>query len=386
MFNKLLFNYLKKLKMGIKDLNAFVIKRCPSAFRIVEMRKFRNRRIAIDSNLYLYRILSSAYTNVLNNKVKDREDLILDEKIFWDKKNPESYYYNHVKAIVENTLKNFIFNFYKHGIVPVFIFDGVSGEALIKEKNEYARAERKKVKENAEAKIKLAKDEIKNVDLKDFKQLDDLYAKVKNVLRQKPPIDYKLDFDFIKEYLINAMKADIIVAPNEAEKYCCYLNRVGYVAGVWSLDTDCFPFGAKIIILGNNDFKSDYFNVVIPDMIYESLNLSHAQFVDMTIVFSNDFNLRIPKLGPETIWKNINKDKEDIIKDLEEKFKEKDFSCLNRESCRKIFLDYSDCSNQKFEKLELKSSTSDKRMPDYMYKIYKENIKNKQVKDTLFYS
>ncbi len=185
--------------MGIKYLNKLIRNNCNNALKKVHFSTLRNKKLAIDISIYLY------------------------------------------KYQLENTLIESIYLmislFRMYNIIPVFIFDGKPPA----EKIELLR-ERKEKKREAENRYKKLKELLNDKDItKEEEQviLDDMENEKKNFVKIS-----NSDIEQVKN-LIRLYGVTYYDAPGEAEELCALLVKKNIVDGCVSEDMDLFLYGCS---------------------------------------------------------------------------------------------------------------------------------------------
>lgn len=348
--------------MGIQSLNPFLQTKCKRAFRTVAVSDFSGKRIVIDTPLWSYARFSSAYMQKIVSELSD-EDLLKKDPFSDDTKES-------IRLGVFERAASFVAELFKNGITPIFIFDGTA----VPEKNSGARERRKSKRVELEKKAADLREQINDTDPLIRKKED--FIALRSILKQQPPVNPSKELPLLKKFIENNLGCKCIDAPDEAEKFCAYLAKIGVAAASFTTDTDSYAFGAPVIISSfdnsvPNSFKSPtHFKCVVSPLIFEGLNLTYNQFVDLCILFGCDFNDRIPKIGPEKAWKMIreaqekDKDAKRLIEIASTIYPDLDWELLNCERCREIFLDNSQCE------------TVFNRIKNEGFEINKKNVTN----------
>lgn len=106
-----------------------------------------------------------------------------------------------------------------------------------------------------------------------------------------------------------------VQADGEGELECCRLQRDGKVIAVISKDSDCFVFGASLVIkdIKDNSQCTMYFREKVIDCIFPEitdLQLKYQAFYTLCCLVGNDFIERVYMRGPakvrSLIFKHIN--------------------------------------------------------------------------------
>lgn len=245
--------------MGIKDFfkivapNGKMIKDMGTLMTQKDLESLKGMKIAIDTSAILHaaiRGMPQVETMTFNGKIT-----------------------SYLNVIFFNVMQ-----FSRLGIHQIWVFDGKPPSIKMGE-----LAKRKKNRDDANEKIKKEKDE----------------EKVKKLKK----IAYKLD-DYIytdTKRLLSRMGITWAIAPEEAEAYCSYLNKKGECDYVWSLDADCFMFGAKQVIRPTKDGAKKVYYVYDRAEILKQLDLTEAQFLLMGICMGTDFSEKIARIGAKTV-------------------------------------------------------------------------------------
>jgi len=312
--------------MGIRGLNTVIKKIAPDAVQIFDISKYRNCKVAIDCSILLYKF---KYVSRAEN--------------------------SHLIGLA-NRVKFYLMN----GVLPVFVFDGVPPEAkkttLIKRQ---ANKEKMYVRlEELRAKIPENEQENKYIQEEIEKLLSQLI------------IIKKIHIDTSKELL---QKAGIpyCTAPEDAEKYCAFLQKNGLVDYTVTDDTDATTFGCPYILktsINKNIIEID------TNAILEKFGMSRDSFVDFCILSGCDYTNPIPQIGPITSFNLIKKHGciEEILKILPKEHPQFDYNI-----CRKIFKEFDYEVPEKFSKINV-----DKQILLEFLNLhdFKENVISKFIK------
>jgi len=310
--------------MGIKGLNAFLRKECPEAFITLPYSYFYGKRIAIDSDNLLMKLMSRAQKEIVDKtdvatKEPDREEVI------------EKWIYH---------IKNFITDWLKNGAHPIFVFDGKH----LQEKS-MTQKKRKKEKTKRKNQYELMKNKISMID--ELERTPDMINTLRKLLNSLGSV-YKDDKEMIKELLI-AAGIPVITAKADAERLCAMLCIEGKVSGVYSRDTDLIAYGCPLIINEEAGFsynsKKEKIEPSVKCTVFKpvlsKLKLEYNSFLDLCIMAGCDYNDNIPHLG---IGKSYNILKEyKTIDNLPEKYHIKS-KCVRKdhENCLRINQDFQD--------------------------------------------
>ena len=162
----------------------------------------------------------------------------------------------------------------------------------------------------------------------ELQKLDD---QCRNFRRQTSYITEQ-DNKFMRD-MFTACGITVIVAPEEAEAYCCWLVRQGFGTAVISCDTDCIAHRAKTIML-KMDTHSGNIEFVHLEELKEAWNLSDDQIVDFACLVGCDYNpgSRKNKIGPTKAVQLLNEFGR--IEDIPSLI---DVECLKVDLCRRLF-------------------------------------------------
>ena len=261
----------------------------------------------------------------------------------------------------------------KINIIPVF--DGKAPEAK-KDEIDDRKEKRKKVKDRmklvediiekitfnksltqdeidlANEIVKKIKDKEGTTKLKNLLSMSNLTISSQNEVLQKDSFTQD-DINMLNQYILNIKKQMVyigdkdtehlknlidilgipyVVAPEEAEAYCCSMLKQGIGSAVISCDTDCFTHGAKQVVL-TFDVQNGNITYIDLEELLEELELSHSSFIDFSILIGCDYNKKnkLPKVGPVKALELIKKyNSIDNIQGY-------DISMLNHVDIRKLF-------------------------------------------------
>lgn len=312
--------------MGIRGLNNLIKKYAPDAISEKEINLYKGSTVAVDCSILLYKFKYASRT-------------------------PNS----HIIGIA-NRIKYYFMN----GILPVFVFDGTPPEAkknvLVKrqanKEKMYIRLEqlREKIPENNEEE-KLINEEIEKI----TSQLI--------VIKKK-------DIEECKEFL-EFSGIPYCTAPEDAEKYCAFLQRNGRVDYTVTDDTDATTFGCKKILKTG---ISRYITEIDTDILLSKFEMDMDSFVDFCILSGCDYTEPIAQVGPVTSYNLIKKHKsiEEVLKVVNKKSEKFDYLVS-----RKIFKEFDYDLPEEFTK---KKCDKEKLITFLNEKEIKENVISKFIK------
>jgi flap endonuclease-1 len=313
--------------MGIRGLNNLIKKYAQEAENVYDIKKYKGSVFAIDCSILLYKF---KYASRVEN--------------------------SHLVGIV-NRIKYYMSN----GILPVFVFDGNPPDA---KKNTIQK--RHDTKEKLYVKIeelKILQDNSENDDEK--KTLIDEIDKISSqIIRIK-----KSHIVECKELLEKA-GIPYCTAPEDAEKYCAFLQINGIVDYTITDDTDALTFGCKKIL------KTSINKIVEIDtsLVIEKFGMTMDMFVDFCILSGCDYSDTIPSIGPVSSFNIIKQyiTLENYIEKLGSKPEN-----FNFEIARKVFKEFDYEIPQKFQI----TKSNKKELLDFLENNnFKENVISKFLK------
>ena len=283
--------------MGIRGLNTFIKKICPEAIINCNIEKYNGKKFGIDASILLYK-------------------------------------YRHISNLDENLTNSHIIGFlnrikyYKNcNIIPIFIFDGMPPE-----QKKITLKKRQNIKKKIYEKIEILQDinpssEIEKEEIN--KEINKLSCQIINVTKNHV-IDVKK--------LLNILEIDYYDAPDEAEKYCVYLQKNNIIDYIITDDTDVFTFG------GINILKSTIKNYIVEidiKLLKEKLEYNNDKFIDFCILSGCDYLPYVPNLAINTVYTLFKKynNIEDIIKLNKYNFPE-EYNNKELSEVRKIFKEF----------------------------------------------
>ena len=296
--------------MGIKNLNAFLRKKCPDVFKQDKVSSFSNKIIAIDISLFVFK-----YKSVYN---KD-----------W------------LRALL-----NFLVSLLEKNIKIVVIYDNFAPVEKLKEQ-ETRKENRQKVADKAKQ-LRIDFEHYKKT-----KEISSLLMEVhkkkskasilklsSNIIQEKQMEEYiqsmetqsvKItsdDFKISRE-LLTHLHIPYYTATSEAEAYCSNLCKNGIIDAVLSEDTDILAYCSPCFISKINTYKDECTVLYIKDILKE-LDFTLEQFTEFCIMCGTDYNKNIPKIGPQTSYKLLqtHKNIDNIPKDT---------SILNHKRGKELF-------------------------------------------------
>lgn len=229
--------------MGIKGISKLI----REYGKDISMSDLQNKRIAIDTSIYLYKF----------------------------KYNTNGY--DFIKRFISQ-----ICLFKTNNITPIYIFDGKPPVEKMVTLNK-----RKDIKEKN---ILNAENEI-DVEIK--KSIE------KNIINITKEDTYNL------KKLFDHCNISYVTPDTEGEKYCSYLNKIGEVDVVMSNDFDSLTFGCANLITCSGDFNYKEYSL---NDILKGLSISIDDYIELCIACGTDYYPQgIPKIGPVKGLINVKK-------------------------------------------------------------------------------
>ena len=240
--------------MGIRGLNTMIKKYSPDCTTYNKIEKYSNSIVAIDCSILLYKF---RYASKVENA--------------------------HLIGIVNRVKFYMMCN-----ILPVFVFDGVPPEAK-KTTIEKRQAAKYKLYQRLDA----LKEMVPENDTEE-KAINDEIEKISSQLI----VIKKQHIDECKE-LLEKSGIPYVNAPEDAEKYCAFLQKNGLVDYTITDDTDAMTFGCKKILKTN-------INKEIIEIDFEKLlmdfDMTYETFVDYCVLSGCDYTETISQIGPVTAF------------------------------------------------------------------------------------
>ena len=248
--------------MGIKGLTHLIKRTSPDSIQHVGLYTMKDKRVAIDTSIFLYK-------NLIN--IRSKGDYL---------RNKDGKVISHIQGLYYKTNQYLSF-----GITPIYIFDGKPPI----EKSDCIKERVKKANECKE-KMELC------TDIKEKQNLE------KGTIRVK-----KEYIDDLKQ-LFDLMGVSYIHADGEAEAYASELCRLGFVDAVVTEDMDTLAYGCPVLIrncIDKSIKRSEVITTFNFDKILEDFKMTHDEFIDMCILCGCDYCPTIPKVGSVRALKNI---------------------------------------------------------------------------------
>jgi 5'-3' exonuclease len=215
--------------MGVRHLNKYITTNC-SGIQTIDLATLSNKKIVIDTSIYLY-------------KYKASGSLLVD---------------------MEKMIKLFS----QFSICPIFVFDGKPTD--IKQQTLDSRKERK------------------NEAWKKYKELEktETEGSLSHLKREFTKVS-KVDVYQVKK-IMDSFGAVYIDAPNEADEVCATLMLTNQVYACMSDDMDMFIYGCGRIIR-NVDIDLQTAMMYNLEIILNSLNMTLHEFRQLCVISGTDY-------------------------------------------------------------------------------------------------
>lgn len=265
--------------MGIKDLNAFLLKHTTNSIVNGSLDTLSNKKVAIDTSIFLY-------------KFKYRSNNIIPK------------FFEQINRLRLNK------------ITPIYIFDGKPPI----EKHEIIQKRKERKIENI-----LKIEELKNKLLVTPPENTADYVAVKEQLNKCEIKNISVTHKDILElkHFLDLLKIQYIQSCGEADMVCSKLCETGIVDMVMSEDMDILTSNSKIL-LRNFNINSNKIIIYNLDTILNELGVTYEEWVKLCILFGCDYLKRLHSVGPVYSYNLIkklgnNNSSEHIIQELSKK-------------------------------------------------------------------
>ena len=301
--------------MGIKNLRSLIEKYANDAVTEVHLNTFKNKVVAIDTSIYMYKIKHSN-----NNK------------------------------FIEGFIKQLI-RLLRNQIIPLYIFDGKpppeKSLVLVGRKTQKKVLKKKIIKvEDLIIKARKEPDILKDIQkynvkiIKNHKvitepcTIKDLEEECQKLRKRDISVTWQ-DFETLK-LIFTKLGIPYITSNGEAEELCAKLCKQNIVHACMSADMDCLPFGA-CKFLRNFSMNKNYITQIDLSVLLEKLEVTHDQFIDICILSGCDYCSKISGIGCVKAHKLIKKygDIETMIPNIKNKIPD-DFT-KGYEKARELF-------------------------------------------------
>ena len=242
--------------MGIQYLNKFLLDNCKkSSIRKIHLHELRNKTIAIDTSIYLYKFVAE-------------------------------------NSLIES-LYLLISIFRKYNITPIFIFDG---KPPIEKRD--LLIQRRLQKQDAEKKLLELQNILNATDTDNVEDIQNLQSELDILKRQCISITNE-DIENSKK-LMEYYGAKYYIAPNEADQLIGYLVKTKKVWGCLSDDMDMFVYGCNRVFrhMSLLNHTLIYYDTI---SILNDLEMSEKEFCEIMVLSGTDYNIHHKTSLHETI-------------------------------------------------------------------------------------
>ena len=255
----------------------------------ITFNEMKGKRIAIDAMNALYQFMAI---------IRQR-----DGKLLQDSKGRVT---SHLSGLFYRTI-----NLLEHEIYPVYVFDGEPPK--LKQKT---LEKRKEVKEKAVSKLKKAKIEGKEEEIRKYAQATVMFTG-KMIDESKRLLEY--------------MGVPYVQAPSEGEAQASYMTIKGDVWATGSQDFDSLLFGAPRLIRnltisgrrklpGKNVYREIFPEIIVLKDFLKEKDITREQLVEIGILVGTDFNEGIKGIGPKKALKSVKSGEFEDYEEIKEIF------------------------------------------------------------------
>jgi len=322
--------------MGIKGLNSFLKKKCPESYTTLSCSWFSGKRIAIDSNNLLFKLMARAHKEIVTKTDVSVMELDRDKIV-------RKWLYH---------VKNFVIELIRVGATPIFVFDG----EYIAEKSK-TQTKRRQNKQKQIDEMNALKEKILQID-----ELERTPAMIMELRKKMQNLGYITSEDKYRiQSILSSIGIPVLTAKGEGEELCAMLCIEGKVDAAYSKDTDMIALGCPLTITDTagicyNEYTrrlEESFECVLFNPILSSLQMEYEEFLDLCIMSGCDFNDNIPHVGigksfkilkecksidnlPDNLHVRATCVRHDNCKRISEEYEDQT-ECLNHNKCREIF-------------------------------------------------
>ena len=304
--------------MGIKEINKFLINNTTHGIRKKRLSCYRNKIIAIDVSIFLYRILyrnKDKHIEGFLNLISKLRKFNIKPIFVFDGKPPKEK-----KDVLRNRKKNF--NKIKNRITDIQVkLDLLNNNIRKGEEGKEGKEEQNIINLSDSYDSTSSIDSLEGIDQmskSDKKKMILELEKKKNKLDKKCVKIKGAHIDDLKEFfdLLDIMY--VHTNNMEADKICADLVKKKYAYACISNDMDMLPFGCSRVLREFN-FNNQYVDEYNLDKIEYSLGLNHNRFVDLCIMCGCDYNDKIIGLKPHALYKYLQhyRSLENVIENIE---------------------------------------------------------------------
>jgi len=296
--------------MGVEGLYKFINKHCPEIYHNVNIYDIKGKSCIIDGMQHIY-------TQLIYMRAKNKEIITSSGQNI-----------SHIHGLI-NSLTYYL----KHGIIPIFIFDGKSPDIKkkkIEERKEILKQNLKKLKE-LQIKKNDIDDGIKNYNSYNNTELSETDIQIDNILVGTPPELFNINEEMqkmqdvqdeykkiykksiiLKDYFVSDwiqilefLGLPVIKAKGEADPLCAYiLKSNNNIYGIISDDSDMLIFGAprlmrksvnqQFTIIELDDLIISINKLLVNDEEYSLNNINKNKFnknnlIDFSLLLGTDY-------------------------------------------------------------------------------------------------
>lgn len=248
--------------MGIRQLSKLIKEKAPKGISYRKPSFYNSHTIAIDASLAMYQFLIAVRSDGKNLGFGDETT-------------------SHLIGMFYRTARMI-----ESGIVPLYVFDGKAPE------NKTNELQKRNVKrEKADEMLKSASGKLE----------------IEKYEKRKVKVNEKHVFECKK--LLNLLGVPIVEAPSEAEAYCAYLCKSGFVQAVATEDMDSLTFGSPILLRNMNVSQAKRLDIEEYNLkiILKELDISMELFIDLCILLGCDYCETIKGIGTKRAYELIKK-------------------------------------------------------------------------------
>ncbi|CDO92321.1 unnamed protein product [Kluyveromyces dobzhanskii CBS 2104] len=248
--------------MGIKNLASLISEQVPNAIKNRDIKYFHGRKVAIDASMSLYQFLIA---------VRQQDGVQLAGE--------DGETTSHLMGMFYRTLRMI-----DHGIKPCYVFDGKPPEL-----KKYELDKRKVRREDTEVKLREATEQA------------EIIKHERRLVKVLPWHNEEA------QKLLSLMGIPFVIAPAEAEAQCAELAKSGkvFAAASEDMDTLCYQVPVLLRHLTFSEARKLPIQEFETDLIFNTLDLTQAQFIDLGIILGCDYCEGIKGVGPVNALKLI---------------------------------------------------------------------------------
>ncbi len=266
--------------MGIQTLMPLLTAHCAHAIRAVTLEQYRERTLAIDVPVLMYRYAHSASSAAESGAAACAERFLALHR-----------------------------RLQQHSVGAIYVFDGappVAKQQHVLQQRKRARTQqRESLQRDEQALAQLGASERCAVpDIEQCHVIDtsvfiesrvEFAERVARKRQRVATVVRREHYDVLREAL-RAHEIAYVNAPDDAERHCVSLCRAGHAYAVASDDTDALAFGATRTLRNLDSGTRALHEIALADVL-DALRLTHAQFVDLCILCGCDYASKLPGVG-----------------------------------------------------------------------------------------